>query len=251
MKVLMSISPKFYYLSANQIFEIISKKHCDGFEISFHYSNEYHRRYLENFLKLCGNKYIIQFHGENFNKLEDYYRYFDYLNNLVDHTTVVFHSLKRVNTNKSFEDTSILFSQLLDYIKEKQYDITITLENLRNELDKHFLEPIMSNNINLKFTYDIGHEISMHRPIGLSPLLIDRLYNVHLHSFNKDGDHTKLYKKDENKELWVKGIMYLKSIKYDRTIVLDYDLHDMYGSTLEEKINYYLDSCTYVKEFFI
>lgn len=250
MKVLMSISPKFYYLSANQIFEIIKEKECDGFEIAFNHNNEYHRKYLENFLKLCENKYIVQFHGENFNTLEEYYKYFDYLNSLVDTTTVVFHSLKRINANKSFEDTSILFSSILDYIREKKYDITITVENLRNELDKRFLEPVMSNNADLRFTYDIGHEISTYQPIGLSTLLVERLYNVHLHSFTKDGDHAKLYKKDENKELWVKGIMYLKSIKYNRTIVLEYDLHDMYGNSLVEKINYYLDSCDYVKQFF-
>jgi sugar phosphate isomerase/epimerase len=250
MKVLMSISPKFYYLSANQIFEIIKEKNCDGFEIAFSYNNEYHRKYLENFIKLCGNKYIIQFHGENFNRLEDYYKYFDYLNSIIDSTTVVFHSLKRMTLNKSLEDTANLFFSLLDYIKRNNYNITITAENLRNELGKHFLESIMLNNNDLKFTYDIGHEISTYQPIELSPLLIERLHNVHLHSFTKDGDHAKLYRKDQNKELWTKGILYLKSIKYNRTIVLECDLHDMYGNTLIEKIDYYLDTCNYIKEFF-
>lgn len=257
MKVLMSISPKFHIVEPIELLNIIDQTACDGFEFAVDHENESHRIYLENFIDIMDKeKYSIQFHGKDCMKIEEYYQYLDYIasvTNQFDYSVkIVFHPKEKDTLEESNLETNLLFSKLLEYIEKNNLNIMISVENLRNHLNKQFLVPILSNIPELKFTYDIGHELGMYGDVtNLPDLLIARMDNVHLHSFSERQDHIKLYQKDPNKLKWIKSLIYLKAINYRNGIVLEYDLYDMYGDTLQDKIKYYAESCDYIKSYFI
>jgi hypothetical protein len=86
--------------------------------------------------------------------------------------------------------------------------------------------------------------------MDLDKILKEKLINIHLHTFSYGYDHLPLSLSDKNKEKWVKGILFIKKIKYTGTIVLEYGLNEMNGSNDEEKLIDYIKSAQIANNYF-
>lgn len=236
---------------------IKDKTFIKGFEVSFDLNNDLEKQYVNELIFICEqNNYILQFHGDSSRDLEYQYKYVDFINDisikLNKRIDIVLHPISGDNLEDCIAKTNEYFSNILNYIYTNSYKINISIENLNTEttenirLSKEYLLPILSNNIDLNFTYDIGHEIFEYGNLtDLNPVLIERLTNIHFHTFNNHEDHKAVIKNDSN---WVKAIQYLKLIKFDSTLVLEYDFYTL-GETYEERINNYIESAEYINEY--
>ena len=261
MQILCSLSPKFFKLSPIELINITLKYPAiKGFEIAFHSDMgdtdpASEAEFVKNLAFLMKKHDLkLQLHALTNKDLTKQKEYLDIAEQLAkimdDKIKIVFHPLLGESIDDSNKINNNYFAELLDYIKVNDYNLTITAENLTNGLDKNFLIPIISNFHNLGFTFDIGHEIYNYGLItDTDQILIDRLDNVHLHTFTTGFDHQKLYKKDKQKSDWVKSLLWLKKLKYKNSVVLEFDLNKMEGEILEERINDYFEVSNLVNDY--
>jgi adenylate kinase family enzyme len=159
---------------------------------------------------------------------------------------IVFHSKISININKSLENSICIFTQIFDYITNNNLNIRVSIENLNSimniiRLDKQKIIPILKEFDDLMFTYDIGHElIEKGNIIDLDQICIDRLINIHIHTFKKGLDHQFIYKDDKNYKKIEKAFNYLKKLNYNGYYVFEYDLYKAKGKNVKDKINYYI-----------
>lgn len=159
---------------------------------------------------------------------------------------IVFHPLSCDTIDESIKETDIYFSKILNYVYENNYKINISLENLNSMIDcvrlsKDYLTSVLYNNMDLYFTYDIGHEIMEYgKLIDLDNVFIERLRNVHFHTFNNAFDHLAVDYHEYNKDGWVKALLYLKSLDFNGNLVLEYDFYTL-GNSYDERFNNYLN----------
>ncbi len=156
---------------------------------------------------------------------------------------VAVHSL---NNNKSLrkniDETYVYLKNILSYIKKYNLNITISLENLNKKdgerrINISSIDNVLNKFEELKFTYDIGHDIYDNRkPSDLSALQKIKINNVHVHSIVESIDHNIIQNKSKDIEEIKKAILNLKNINYKGTIVLEYAMKNIPGSTVEEKI---------------
>ena len=135
--------------------------------------------------------------------------------------------------------------------------LIICLENLNDafkidRLEKESVTPIILNDIDLYFTYDIGHEVVEYGNItNLNKYMLKEIRNVHIHTNDgKGNDHRPIYKHDHNWNKILKGLIFLINNKYQYNIVYEYDLYVCNGNTTEEKIREYLKSIDIVSEHY-
>lgn len=264
MKLFLSINNKFFEKTPYDLISYIKKYDNDnvikGFEIHFDLHNEFEKKYIENLLYLMEKvNYDVQFHGNSNLNIEEQYKYMDYMNLLSKvlkrKIHIVLHPLVLDDYEESMKQTNIYFSKILIYIYSKKYDINISIENLSTigdiDLSKKYISRILANNSDLYFTYDVGHEIKDYGNItNLNYIQLERLYNVHIHSFNMHNfnttyDHQPIFENDDNITKIVKTLKFLKLLGYQKTIVLEYDFYAL-GNQYEERIINYLKSANYI-----
>lgn len=264
MKILISINSKFFSKSPEQLIDLVANldkgKCVSGFEMCIDSSSEIELNYSKKFAELCkNNNYYLQIHGNSKLSLDKQFAFMDYCQTIamtLDYSVnIVLHPLYVGTVEDSVVKTNEYFSEVIKYIYENKYDINITIENLnsskRERLNKEHILSILGNNEKLGFTYDIGHEImDFGNIVDLDPILIEKLSNVHIHTHTNLIDHMLIFKKDINKAQWVKGVLYLKSIDFDNTIVLEYDFFKILGDSYKERLKNYVESALLISQYF-
>lgn len=197
--------------------------------------------------------YLLQFHGDSSYSIELQEQYFNFLNDLSneEYINVVLHPLSLNTIQDTIKETNLYFSKLLNLIYQKHLKIKLSIENLNSitmpRLSKEYLNSILSNNMDLNFTYDIGHEtVEYGKVVDLNSILIERLSNVHIHTFNIKEDHQPIGM-NEHKE-WIKAIQYLNYLHFDGTLVLEYDFYTL-GSNFEERMINYIKCVEYIQNY--
>lgn len=263
MKILMSVNYKFMNVTPKDLLEIIHMHNSklDGFEVCINANSESEIKYLKELaFEAHRDNLILQMHGTIYNDEATNYRYLDIINDISiimqTNINIVYHPIYNESKEESRNISTMFLSNLLNYISLKNYKITLSLENLndtikQDRLNKDDLVPILEKLPNLKFTYDIGHELIDYGNItDLNSVLKERLNNVHIHTFHNTYDHQVMTDDDIHKESWIKGITYLKVINYSGAMVLEYDLNSFWFDTLQEKIIGYLASIDRITEYF-
>ena len=111
--------------------------------------------------------------------------------------------------------------------------------NKIERLKKEGLVEILERQHNLKFTYDIGHEIIEGiKTEKLVPELEERLNNIHIHTYKKNLDHYPI--KNINDEKTIKKL--LNKYSDNKTVVLEYALDYIEGDKFEIKLKNYIES---------
>lgn len=184
--------------------------------------------------------------------------YLDYVNELskiVDkNIDIVFYPLSCDTIDESIKDTDIYFSKMLNYVYFNDYNINISIENLNSMVDcvrlsKDYLTSVLYNNMDLYFTYDVGHEIMEYGKLSdLDDVFIERLRNVHFHTFNNAIEHLPVDYHEYNKDCWVKALLYLKSLNFKGTLVLEYNFYEL-GNSYNERFDNYLNCFKFISNY--
>lgn len=253
MKILLSLNNKFYSeLPLNFIKFLEENDKCKtvaGFEVVVDINNEEEKNYIKNLSFICKqNNYHLQFHGNSDYSINNQKKYIDFVNEIGEFLDrkmyIVLHPQTANTIEEEIKLTNLYFSEILNYIYEMQYNIEISVENLNSTTDiirlsKDYLKPILSNNMDLNFTYDMGHEIMEYGElIDLDTVLIDRISNIHIHTFDSKEEHKPIFENSINKDKWIKAIQYLNYINFDKTVVLEYDFYMMGEDYYERLLNY-------------
>ena len=261
MNSLISINNKFMELSPNELTDLIIKsKYVKGIEIYIDYHNIEERTYLEHLVYEMKRKdLILQVHGDItldidnqitfLNKLEEYSSYLGYP------IIVTMHTIYNDDYNESINNTIDYINNIFKNINSNK--VIISLENLNsvkdlNRLNKEMIRPMILNDEQLFFTYDIGHEIIDYgQIINLDEYMIEDIRNVHIHSNNKGNDHYPIYNNDINWNKIIKSLIFLINNHYQYNIVFEYDLYECNGNTIIDKINDYIESIDNVSKHII
>lgn len=261
MKSIMSINFKFFEKTPSELvsFVLNNSKYLDGFEICVNYINKYEIDYMFEIANLCKkNNLHFQVHGDSSKDLDSQMKFLESLYSIYDileyPINVVLHPITNNNHEISEIETIEYTTYITNHIDNNK--IIITLENLNDYLDddrlnKEDITPIICNNENLYFTYDIGHEIDEYGNItDLNPEMIPLIRNIHLHTkttnYDDGFDHDIIREDDPKWKEILKGLLFLKNNHYDGTIVFEYNIYKCYGDTLDEKIKDYLNSIDFV-----
>lgn len=257
MKSIISINKKFMEFSPLELVNIIEEnsKMIKGFEVLINPMSEFELKYLKDLAFICKKRGLhFQVHGDSGLALDMQISYLKELEKISDELgypiNVVLHSLNCDNHKESILKTIIYMDEIIKNSDSNK--VIISLENLNDyndddRLNKEDITSIILNNEKLYMTYDIGHEIIENGKItDLNPLLIPKLSNIHIHTFNNvysgGYDHKPIYKNDEHWNMILKGITFLKLNKYNGNIVFEYDVYACYGNNLKDKIISYCQS---------
>lgn len=264
MKLLLALNYKFVEKGAYPLVKFVEDndltKVVDGYEMMVDCKDEKEMSFLDELIHLAKEKdFIIQIHSSGYkdiviqkeflDKMEEYALFLE--RNLL----IVYHPLSSDNKEDSLEDTNEMLGELLIYCYKNNYHLTLSLENLEHRkkevrLDKNEIIPVLYNNIDLKYTYDLGHEFRDYGQItDVDKLLLERLSNVHLFRNDIDKVHLPLTDSDPDKNNWVKALLYLKQNGYDKSVVLEYDFYLMEGTTFDLKMLSYLKHASFIKEY--
>lgn len=164
---------------------------------------------------------------------------------------IVYHPISANNINESKKNTEIANRKNNEMYKENNYfkNIDLSIENLNDlnqikRLKKEDLIEILKNNPNLKFTYDIGHEIVDEiKPNLNQKILKDRINNIHIHTHKNKEDHYPILNFQNEEELYVQRT--LKEIQlenYQGNVVMEYALDYIEGKNFEIKLKNYIES---------
>lgn len=264
MKLLLALNYKFMEMDLFRLMKLIEEhdiEHVvDGYEIMVDCKKKEHMAYLENLVHLAKEKgFILQVHSSSYDDLEVQKRFLDEVEHLalfLDRKIhIVYHPFGGTTEESALEKTNHLLAELLIYCYQKKYHLILSLENLEHRvgsvrLDKEEIVPVLYNNIDLHYTYDLGHELRDYGNItDVDHLLLERLNNVHLFRNEREITHLPLTDGDIDKEKWVKSLLYLKQSGYQGSVVLEYDFYQMEGETFEEKIISYLKHASFIKEY--
>ena len=259
MNSIISVNRKFMELTPKELVELIlNSKYTKGLEICIDNASKEEEKYLDDLVfELKKHNLILQVHGNSelpLDKQLEYLRklekYSDYLNQKI---AITLHSLYNDDKEKSLKETAIYMSEIINNIDNNK--LVICLENLNDiphydRLEKEYIRPVVLNDENLYFTYDIGHEIADFGNItNLDNYMIEDIRNVHIHT-NVAGkeDHQPIYKNDPHWDRILKGLEFLKVNKYKYNIVYEYDLYACHGDNVKEKVIDYLNSIDFVSE---
>ena len=259
MKSLISINRKFMDITPRELVDhILHSKYIKGFEIFLNAESGFELEYLYNLLyEVKKNNLILQVHSDI---NVDYETQLDFLKQLEQCSTylgeqlvVVFHSIYDEDITESLRKTSEYLGNLVNNIDNSK--LVLCLENLNSTKDKirlgkNEIRELLLNNENLYFSYDIGHAIvSYESLIDFDNYMFKEVRNVHIHTCDRAGDdHKPIYKDDLHWNDIIKGLTYLIYNNYQYNVVYEYDLYSCRGSTLEEKLEDYIESADMVSE---
>ena len=152
---------------------------------------------------------------------------------------VTFHAGRR---SAAREPVDVDYKSLHDYVRvmekyAKIKDIKISIENSENGINHLCKTPeeIMEfvNSYNISFTFDVNHALKNKNADEFIELLFDKIENVHVSSFDKNGKHVSARKDDSVAKI----LRELADQGYDK--ILTVELDDLgYGNMgFEEKID--------------
>lgn len=249
-------------LSIELAFDIINlygNGNIDGIEF-----NSYNLESLKKCAKLCRkNKLLFRCHFPLKKLTEsETKKYLNCLNDISKELrykiNVVFHSVnENEEMQENIEDSKKYMANILKYVEKYNLGVIVSLENLnyrhdmkRINVDK--IDNILSEYENLKFTYDIGHDIYDNKKVSnLSELQKQKINNVHIHSVVKKEDHHMIDKEAKDFVELNQAINNLKSMKYTNPIVLEYAIEYLPGKRIEEKIINLVKSFAKFREYFM
>ena len=259
MKILLSLNYKFFDVEPEKLIKFI-KKHdkenlIKGFEIATNYEKE--KEYLLNLAKLVFKEgYIINLHSPSFENIEEAMQYLDFaveISKIMQRKiNIVYHPINAKNIDESKEKTKSQIKEIIKYIEIKKYynNVELSIENLNNingikRLKKEDFIEILEGEKNLKFTYDIGHEIIEGiKTEKLVNILEERLNNIHIHTYQKNLDHYPI--KNVNEHESIKKL--LEKYGDNKTVVLEYALDYIDGENFEIKLRNYIESAKIIKD---
>lgn len=255
MNKLLSINYKFFKVEPQKLIEIINKNNdrnqIQGFEAAV--SNSEEQQYLLGFAqKAKENNYILNLHAPTLDSVVEYKNYLDFaveVSKITNQkTNIVFHPINAENKPKSIEITNNYIKELLEYMLKKKYNknIELSIENLNDmnnmkRLKKEDLIKILEQNKDLKFTYDIGHELVD----GIIPkieenILIERLNNVHIHTHLGKEDHYPVQTNVKDMVITNEMLEKISTKKRNINVVLEYALDYIDGVDFCVKIEKYI-----------
>lgn len=254
MNSLISINYKFMDITPKRLVELINSYDLvKGIEINVNLDNSYELKYLEDLVfELNRNNLILQVHANIEDDIDKQLKYIKKLEEYSDYLgypiILTFHTFYN-------EDSNISIDKTIDYISNINSDkVIICLENLNDipgykRIGKDEIKSTILNNEKIFFTYDIGHELYDNgNLINLDEYIFEEIRNVHIHSNYKGEDHMPIYKNDIHWNELMKSLEYLIYKNYKYNIVYEYNLYACKGNTLEDKINDYLNSISYISE---
>lgn len=262
MNILLSINKKFFEKTPEELVKLIkkydNKKIIKGFEMYINFEEENERNYMREICKLCKKEsYIFQIHGMDCN-YSNQFEYLDFVNELTTiiqkDINILMHPVSEENIEKSILETEKYFKEIINYIEKKKYNINVGIENLNykriERLNKNNIVPILKKIDNLNFTYDMGHVIIDDVEItGLDGSVVNKINNVHMHTFKEKEDHHPIGLSNDVSPKWEKCLQYLKNIQYDKSMVLEYNFYIL-GSNYEERLTNYIKSANRVKDYY-
>ena len=245
-------------LDLNIVFDIINlygNSNIDGIEINTDDLNV-----LKKCSVLC-KKNKLKFMCHTPLKIMSESEVIKYLNCLNDisktlryNINVVFHSLNNnKNINEDIEQTSSFMEKVLLYVKKYKLNVTISLENLNRKrgekrINVNLIDNILKRFEDIKFTYDIGHDLYDNKKASdLSTLQKIKLNDVHIHSVVNSKDHNIINDSSNDIEQIKIALCNLKNINYKGPIVLEYAIDNIPGEKIEEKIINLVKSFDYFK----
>lgn len=216
---------------------------------------------MKTILEFCiKRKKIFQCHTPNFKDLDLIYPYLlnvDKLSKIYERNiNVVVHSKEDDDIEKSIIETKEYVFKILQYVKQKNLNVTISLENLnyhhdRNRINMSLIDNILVDFDELKFTYDIGHDIFDNKQnTMLSKLQAKKINNVHFHNVKEDKDHVQVFETTENIPYLKNAIQNLKDVKYEGDIVVEVGVNTFEGKTVREMLDNYIKSIKEIKKEF-
>lgn len=260
MKYLLSISwHTFASLSIDEILEILNSEdltNVDGIELASPNFDE-----MLAVLKFCQKSNLIfQCHTPNYKDKNLVYNYLRNVSELSDiygkKINVVLHPLENNNFKKSIVDTIEYVESIFLYIKINKLNVEISLENLnfhhnRRRINVDVIDEILKQFDNLKFTYDIGHDIFDN---DINSTLTDvekvKINNVHLHTVHNGKDHENFIKYPDNLIFLKNAILSLEEMNYNENVVVEIGVDMFLGNNTREKLIDYIESITIIKDIF-
>lgn len=260
MKSLMSIGDRFIgFISPKDLVDMVLKsKYIKGFEAYIRYDDEKELNYLKELLPLLKkHNLILQIHGDvemGFNLQVEYMKLLEDYSDFLGYPIVVtMHTIYDEDAEISIKKTVEYLGELVKRVDKEK--IVICLENLndlkdKDRLGKMEMRPIVLNDENIWFTYDMGHVIVDYGNLtDLDGYMIEEIRDIHLHTTDKCGlDHSPIYKKDLHWNEIIKGLLFLKKHNYKYNIAFEYDLNYCRGETIKERVQDFIDSIDFVSE---
>lgn len=261
MKFLISMNNKMFskytpYELIKTITKIDKTSSVDGAEIYIDLTSNTEKQYCLELVKLMkDSNWIVQIHSMNLSKLEynTLKEYLDYYNNISlvyeDKLNLTVHPIDEEDIKEATVNSIKLFNFVSEYIKENSYNIEILVENLnklngKNRCNINEVKYILSSTNIDGITLDLGHFVYDYSNDYSSICDLNKIKNIHIHDINNNVDHYPFYYNNVKLDKIGK---YLKEIKYNKNIVLEYGLEYLKGTALEEKINEYIHQIEYVK----
>lgn len=256
--IILSLNSTIFDISPSAFFELVEKHDPEniikGIEVALLDENlKSNMDYIKKLATICREQnYIFNLHAKPFSDIKDDQNYLDVVANLAltygNRINLVIHPISKENDDATIKYTKEYLGQLLNYIHDNNYHIDLSIENLNilngeKRLKKEQLVEILETLQDLKFTYDIGHEIvDGVIPGNLSEILKQRINNIHVHSFLGKNDHYLIGTEKHDNALIDTVIDLIVNDNYDGWVVLEYGLgHYSVGNNLEEKIINYIE----------
>lgn len=244
---------KFFNLEPRKLIELIKKYDKNniikGFELATKSQEEQeYSLHLAQFALKEG--YIVNLHSPCFegeNEINEYIEFTVKMSKIMNRKiNIVYHPINANSINESKRDTEIQIEKIMKYIEKNDYykNVEFSLENLNDingikRLKKEDLIEILEKQKDVKFTYDIGHEIiDGIKTEKLVNILEERLNNIHIHEYKKELDHYPI--KDINEQEIIKKL--LEKYGNNKTVVLEYALDYIEEENFENKLKNYIES---------
>jgi len=260
MRIVLSLNYKYFEISPFEIFTTIKENDylnaIKGVEIGLGLSSylESDMDYIMEMAKICKEyNLIFNLHAPTLDSITNFKAYLDYADTLQKiygrQINIVVHSINKDYHDNSVRLTDEYLGSILEYIQQRNYNLSISVENLnimggKKRLIREDLLTILNKYPDLKFTYDVGHEMIDHiKFVELSDIINYKINNVHIHSYKDGTDHHPLGV-DEDVESIQEFIKKLNTISYKGPIVLEYAFEHIEGNDIKEKIvNYIKKAC--------
>lgn len=254
-KLLLSINYKLFLNGAsdfvNHVKEYDTENKVSGFELYFDDDVDEEKQFALELAKLChDNNYILNIHSRWWRNEESYKGYLRLIDDISaiygDEITLTLHPAETENIHEAEDFSKKLFAQVLEYVKKQNYRINLCVENLNklhgiDRLTIWEIWEILKEIQTLNLTHDIGHELIDKKDFSqLYGVMLDRLSNIHIHNYCGSKDHFPIRKTDWNIDMFDDIFVYLRSINYDKTIVLEYAADYIDGNTKEEILKNYI-----------
>lgn len=258
MNIFLSLNNKFFELTPEDLLKRISgfdeENLIKGFEIKTKTDEE--NSYVLKFASLISDKnYAINLHAPLFDDKLELKKYISFAVDLSKiqkrKINITIHSVECDTILDSVRKTDEMLKDIYDYIEEMKYYsyIDISIENLNKlngkpRLKKEELSMFLKKYEDLKFTYDVGHELAdSNYTKNLIGILDERINNIHIHDVKDGMDHFPV--EDLNNCEMIKNI--LINYYYTCNIVMEYALDNIEGFSLEEKLKNYINYAKHLK----